>query len=96
MLKRTISFVFLILFLTAGNLLSQKVFRDGYIIKKSGETLNGLVEYSVKQGAPSECRFKRFDIAHEVVYSANDIKAFGYRNGNRYESKEFNSKTSFL
>jgi hypothetical protein len=95
MLKRTISLVYLILFLTAGNLLSQKVFRDGYIVKKTGETLNGLVEYSVKQGAPSECRFKRFDIANEVVYSANDIKAFGYRNGNRYESKEFNSRTSF-
>ncbi len=95
MVRRTISYTLLFAFLSAGNLFGQKVFRDGYIIKKSGETLNGLVEYSLKQGAPSECKFKRFDIAHEVVYTANDIKAFGYRNGNRYESKEFNSRTSF-
>jgi hypothetical protein len=95
MVKRTILLAFLILYLTAGNLFSQKVFRDGYIVKKSGETLNGIVEYSVKQGTPSECKFKRFDIATEVVYTADDLKAFGYKNGNRYESGEYNGKTSF-
>ncbi len=95
MFKRKLTITFLILVLSAGNLLSQKVFRDGYIVRKSGETLNGLVKYSVNQGTPSECNFKRFEIANEVVYSANDLKAFGYKNGNRYESVEYNGKTSF-
>ena len=76
-------------------LLAQKIFRDGYIVKKSGESLTGLVEYSVKQDIPSECIFKRFDIARAVVYSPNDILAFGYRNGNRYESRETDGKNSF-
>jgi hypothetical protein len=76
--------------------LAQKIFRDGYIVKKTGETLTGLVEYSTKQDIPSECTFKRFDIARVVVYYPGEIQAFGYRNGNKYESGLVNGKVTFL
>jgi hypothetical protein len=78
------------------DLSAQKVFREGYIIKNSGETLTGLVEFSDNQTIPDPCRFKRFDIARTVEYSPSEIKAFGYMNGNRYESWNIGSGPVFL
>jgi hypothetical protein len=77
------------------DLQSQKIFRDGYVVKRTGETLSGLVEYSANQDIPSLCIFKRFDIAREVKYSPQEILAFGYKNGNRYESKDLDKKIAF-
>jgi hypothetical protein len=94
-MKKTILLFFIIIFFLPGNdAYCQKIFRDGYVIKKTGESLNGLVEYSINQDIPSVCTFKRFDIARRVVYSPKEILAFGYRNGNRYESIELNNKSS--
>lgn len=94
------TFKSLVLILTISFLIqdlsAQKIFRDGYIVKKTGESLTGLVQYSAKQDIPSECTFKRFDIARTVVYTPEEIQAFGYRNGNRYEAKEANGKISFF
>ena len=84
-----------LLLLSINDAYAQKVLREGYIVKNSGETLTGLVEYSDKQGIPGICRFKRFDIARTVSYSASDIRAFGYLNGNRYESSGTGSSKSF-
>jgi hypothetical protein len=90
------SFLFLLFtFLLEINAECQKIFRDGYVIKKTGEALNGLVEYSSKQDVPSVCTFKRFDIARSVEYTPGQIIAFGYKNGNRYESREIDYKISF-
>jgi hypothetical protein len=57
--------------------------------------MTGLVGYSIKKANPAICTFKRFEIAREVEYTPRDIQAFGFRNGNRYESREFNGKTAF-
>jgi hypothetical protein len=88
--------IILILTFILQGLSAQKIYRDGYIVKKTGESLTGLVQYSDRQGVPSQCTFKRFDIAREVSYSPSEIQAFGYRNGNRYESREVDNKTTFL
>jgi len=74
----------------------QKIFREGYVVKKNGEPLHGLVEYSSNQKIPSKCTFKRFDIAREVTYSPETILAFGYKNGNRYESKNLKGNQVFF
>ncbi len=95
-MNKTFLIFILIIFLSASDLFGQKIFREGYIVKKTGELMTGLVEYSPKRGIPSECKFKRFDIARTVIYSPDEIQAFGYRNGNRYESREFSGKVSFL
>ena len=96
-MKKTNTLVlFLIISVSVQNLFSQKVFREGYIVKKTGESFTGLVEYSAKQKIPAVCTFKRFDIARTVVYSPGDIQVFGYRNGNRYESRELDNVTSFF
>lgn len=95
---KTIKSLVLIFFISFSvqSLFAQKIFREGYIVKNSGESLTGLVQYSDKQGIPSTCTFKRFDIAREVVYMPSEIRAFGYRNGNRYEAREIDNKITFL
>jgi hypothetical protein len=94
---KNLKFLFFIslIFFFGKDLYSQKIFRDGYVIKKTGETLTGLVEYSASQDIPSTCIFKRFDIAREVKYTPQEILAFGYKNGNRYESKDLDNKIAF-
>lgn len=95
-MKRQILFIWLILLIFSGtNLTAQKIYRDGYVIKKTGETLNGLVEFAMKQEVPALCSFKRFDIATVVKYKPEDIMAFGYAGGNRYESKNLDGKVAF-
>jgi hypothetical protein len=96
MKKTNALILFLIISVFGQSLFAQKVFREGYIVKKTGESFTGLVEYSAKQKIPALCTFKRFDIARTVVYSPGDIQAFGYRNGNRYESRELDNVTAFF
>lgn len=91
---RLFSFTLLIL-LFGKDLYSQKIFREGFIVLKTGQVLKGMIEYSANQGVPSTCAFKRFDIARRVVYSPDDITMFGYNNGNRYESKRLNGRNAF-
>jgi hypothetical protein len=96
MKKFNLLFLLLVFLLPGKEVRGQKIFREGYIVKKNGESLYGLVQYSANQDVPSVCIFKRFDIARVVNYSPNEILAFGYKNGNRYESNEINNKKSFL
>jgi hypothetical protein len=96
-MKKFILLLFLLVIFLSGNaVLGQKIFREGFIVKKNGESLNGLVQYAANQDVPSVCIFKRFDIARVVNYSPDEILAFGYKNGNSYESKDINNKKLFL
>ena len=60
---------------------SQKIFREGYVIKNNKDTLNGIIQFSESSKAPQKCIFKRFDIAITIEYTPYEIKAFGYKNG---------------
>jgi hypothetical protein len=86
----------LLIFISGNEVYCQKIFRDGYIIKKGGAPIYGLVEYSSNQDIPSKCIFKSFDIARVIDYSPETLIAFGYKNGNRYETKELNNKQLFF
>lgn len=96
MKKFNLLLLLLVFLLPGKDGLGQKIFREGYIVKKNGESLFGLVQYSANQDVPSVSVFKRFDIARIINYNPDEITAFGYRNGNRYESREINNKRSFL
>jgi hypothetical protein len=74
---------------------AQKLFRDGYIIKKDNTDLEGLIGFSPGQDIPKSCVFKRFEIAVEIKYFPGDLKAFGYRNGTRFEIFDIEGKPSF-
>ena len=94
MMKKTILsavIVFLSLVVTA-----QTGFRPGYVIKNNGDTLNGLVNYTTDGAFGRSCKFKRFDIAREVVYRPGAIRAYGFRHGRHFESKTRNGRLVFL
>jgi len=74
----------------------QKIYRDGYVIKNSNDTLNGLVQFEEYQKVENKCIFKRFDVAFVVEYNAEQIKGFGYTDGNFYESFNINGQYVFL
>lgn len=73
--------------IVASSVFGQKLFRDGYVVNSNGDTLNGLVQYFEGNRVPQKITFKRFDIATPRVYLPNELMAFGYRNGNHFESK---------
>jgi hypothetical protein len=75
---------------------SQKVFIGGFIVKNNGENQEGLINYESHKRTPSKCIFKKFEIAKEVSYSPEDIAAFGFTNGPRYESVIIKGRKKFL
>ena len=94
--SRKFNVVLFLLPLISGSLFSQKIFRDGYIVKNTGEYYSGLVGYNPNSKNPSTCIFKRFDIAYEVTFYPEQLSAFGYKNGKRYESLDIDGKKSFF
>ncbi len=95
LLVRYFSAFLLLLFVTSQFSPAQKIFRDGYIERKDNMVLEGLTGFTPGQTSPSVCVFKRFEIAIPVSYQPGDIKAFGYRNGSRFESFNFEGKSLY-
>lgn len=95
-MKHPVLFQFLISIMLSGNVYSQSIFLEGFIIKNNGEKINGLIEYKPDQKVPSLCIFKRFEIAIEKAYNADELKAFGYRGSKRYESFTYRKKNQFF
>ncbi|HEX2977488.1 MAG TPA: hypothetical protein VHO68_16260 [Bacteroidales bacterium] len=93
--KYSISLLFIVSSLIINPVQAQKIFREGYITKNNGQTIQGLIEWKSGQGTPASCVFKRFEIAVEVKFSADDITDFGYNDGNRYESIVNEGKKEF-
>ncbi len=86
----------LVLLFLGFSLAGQSGFRPGYIIKPDQDTLNGLVFYGAEKGFEKECRFKRFDIAREVVYAPDQLIGYGFRNGRYFEAKKTGRNARFL
>ncbi len=93
-MKKVIILSFLIF--SSSCMIAQAGFRPGFIIKNSGDTLNGLLFYGASGKFSKSCLFKRFEIAQEFSYSANQIKAYGFKNGRYFESKKVHGKCTFL
>lgn len=85
-----------VLFMVCILIHAQYGFIPGFVIKSNGDTLNGLVFYSTDNNLEKTCRFKRFEIAEEVVYDPSEIKAYGFRNGRYFESVSLKNKKLFL
>lgn len=75
---------------------AQAGYRPGYVIKNNGDTLNGLVNYTIDRVFGRSCTFKRFDIARVVVYRPGTIRAYGFRHGRQFESKILDRRKVFL
>jgi hypothetical protein len=93
--KKTI-LLLLLFILGTSHAISQKIFRDGFIVKNSGEYFEGVVAFNQGNKVPSKCVFKRFDIAVEINYGPDDISGFGFTNGKRYVSINNNGRKEFF
>jgi hypothetical protein len=74
---------------------AQSGFRDGYILRNSGDTLTGLVDYSLNSRLKAQCRFKRFDIAPVVKYRPGEISGYGFTGGRHFNTEFRKRKTRF-
>lgn len=84
------------LLMILSNIDAQIGFRPGYIIKNNGDSLSGQIFYGTESKFGKECLFKRFDIAQEMAYSADKLRAYGFRNGRHFESKQTGNRNSFF
>jgi len=75
---------------------SQAGFRPGFIVKNNGDTLNGLVYYSVEGRFENTCRFKRFEIARDFTYTPHALKGFGFEGGRCFETKKTGNRKRFF
>lgn len=74
---------------------AQSGFRDGYILRNSGDTLTGRVYYGLNSRLKAQCRFKRFDIAPVVKYRPGEIAGYGFTGGRHFNTEFREGKTRF-
>jgi hypothetical protein len=83
------------LFISTALLNAQADFRSGYIIKDTGDTLYGTIDYRMDSYMSNICRFKNSDNIISV-YSPSDIIAFRFIDSKFYVVREINSQKLFL
>lgn len=86
------------LFLLLGTivLMAQANFRPGYIVKTSGDTLAGLLDYRGTTTLSQICSFKSSTDAEVVVYKPEDLRGYQFDNGKTLTSKKIDSTQYFL
>ena len=83
-MQRRLNLIFFVI--TVSFSLPAQDFRNGYIIKMSGDSLSGLVEYPVSNSRASTCTFKVNKKSRVERFGPNDLKAYGIFDDRRYES----------
>jgi hypothetical protein len=66
---------------------AQGDYTRGYIIKTNGDSLAGFVAYRDRSKNGNTCFYKADKKSQATMYSPLDVNAFGFFEGNRYESK---------
>jgi hypothetical protein len=74
---------------------AQTDFRPGYIIKNSGDTIYGKIDYRGDLLMSSVCKFKNSDNSN-TEYFPNELIGYRFVDGKFYISKEVNNKRVFL
>lgn len=93
-MKLTKLFILATLFITE-MLNAQSDFRPGYIIKITGDTVYGQIDYRGDLLMSNTCRFK--DKNNTVIkYSPNDINAFRFIDNKYFISKDIDNEKVFL
>jgi hypothetical protein len=82
----------LLILLSAGSVYSQNVYRKGFIVKASGDTVSGFVKVIGNKAAPSGCYFKSTPQGQEVAYTVSDLAAFGLTDYRYYQVIQVNNE----
>jgi len=91
-IKNKILVLLVLLAFTVNTSFSQKNFRPGYIIKNSGDTLYGLIDYKYLEINSEKIVFKQTTTDSPITYQPKDIKEFGI-NKDVYISAVINTET---
>lgn len=83
------------LLIATGIVHAQTDFRPGYIIKSSGDTVLGQIDYRGDLLMCSLCKFKATDNTI-TDYSPNEIEAFRFFESKYFVTKEINDKKVFM
>jgi hypothetical protein len=62
-------------------------FREGYIITTSSDSIAGWVDYRSQNANEKRCYFRETSKSSSRPYSPSELKAYGFVNDKRYESK---------
>jgi hypothetical protein len=79
--------LFIVFLLPIGNLYAQSDFRQGYVIKKQGDTLFGKIDYRGDLIMSKTCRFKPLNSDSILTFAPIDIKEFRFENSKCYVSR---------
>ncbi|MFB6319991.1 hypothetical protein [Saccharicrinis sp. FJH54] len=94
-MKRTIFIIFVLFLNSTIYLYAQNDFRPGYVLKHSGDTLQGRIDYRGDFLMGSICTFKGSD--HVVrKFMPEDIIGFRFHNGKYFVSRKVGNKKVFL
>jgi hypothetical protein len=87
--KKTILFTFAFCFATL--CFSQGDFRKGYIVKSTGDTIFGFIQYKDGHRANRNCSFSENGKETMAVFEAKHIMAYGFVNGKVFETRTVNT-----
>lgn len=78
----------MVFIIVSSSLFSQSDFRAGFLIKNSGDTLYGLIDYRSDKYNSNKCRFKLNNKSSIEIYTPYDILEYRFDNDKYYISKE--------
>ena len=94
-MKSSLIVLFIILITFNYNSFSQSTFDEGFIINSQQDTTYGLIQYTPYKSNDVSLFFKRSKGDSVQVFSITDIRAFGFAQGEYYESMNLSSLEVF-
>jgi hypothetical protein len=81
-------FIVLSILSSAPFLLKAQENRAGYILKNSGDTVFGMLQYQRGKTASQECKFQKDELTKPVTYNPGEIAGYRFQEGKYFISKE--------
>lgn len=81
-------FILLAIFTSAPLFLQAQENRAGYIVKNSGDTVFGILQYQRGKNASQECKFQKDEFTKPETYKPGEIFGYRFQEGKYFISKE--------
>jgi hypothetical protein len=75
---------------------AQTDFRSGFVVKKSGDTLYGEIDYRGDKVMKSECRFRPQGSGKETIFSPDELFSFRFKDSKYFVSRVWKEEKLFL
>jgi hypothetical protein len=86
-MKKSKILTLIIAFIFFQNLFSQSDYREGFIITTTQDTIKGLIDFRDGYKNNESCMFKKEEKEDFIIYSPEQISAYGFIDDRFYESK---------